>query len=122
MIHIVCLNDRRRKGERLRVGPSDAPRAANAREDVDEYDVRLHELAPSSELLKKFKDGAISWDRFVQRYRSKMNKPERKYLIPLFAALSKVTDLSVGCYCRDEARCHRSVLRELLADAGADLA
>ena len=79
-------------------------------------------MAPSSELLKKFKDGAISWDRFVQRYRSKMNKPERKYLIPLFAALSKVTDLSVGCYCRDEARCHRSVLRELLADAGADLA
>ena len=51
-----------------------------------------------------------------------MNKPERKYLIPLFAALSKVTDLSIGCYCRDEARCHRSVLRELLADAGADLA
>lgn len=122
MIHIVCLNDRRRKGERLRVGAVRRPPRGKRKEDVDEYDVRLPELAPSSELLKKFKDGAISWDRFVQRYRSEMNKPERKYLIPLFAALSKVTDLSVGCYCQDETRCHRSVLRELLADAGAELA
>ena len=122
MIHIVCLNDRRRKGERLRVGAVRRPPRGKRKEDVDEYDVRLPELAPSSELLKKFKDGAISWDRFVQRYRSEMNKPERKYLIPLFAALSKVTDLSVGCYCRDETRCHGSVLRELLADAGAELA
>ena len=122
MIHIVCLNDRRRKGERLRVGAVRRPPRGKRKEDVDEYDVRLPELAPSSELLKKFKAGAISWDRFVQRYRSEMSRPERKYLIPLFAALSKVTDLSVGCYCRDETRCHRSVLRELLADAGAELA
>ncbi len=122
MIHIVCLYDRRRKGERLRVGAVRRPPRGKRKEDVDEYDVRLPELAPSSELLKKFKDGAISWDRFVQRYRSEMNKPERKYLIPLFAALSKVTDLSVGCYCEDESRCHRSVLRDLLVDAGADLA
>ena len=122
MIHIVCLYDRRRKGERLRVGAVRRPPRGKRKEDVDEYDVRLPELAPSSELLKKFKDSAISWDRFVQRYRSEMNKPERKYLIPLFAALSKVTDLSVGCYCEDESRCHRSVLRELLADAGAESA
>jgi len=122
VIHIVCLYDRRRKGERLRVGAVRRPPRGKRKEDVDEYDVRLPELAPSSELLKKFKDGAISWDRFVQRYRSEMNKPERKYLIPLFAALSKVTDLSVGCYCEDESRCHRSVLRDLLVDAGADLA
>ena len=79
-------------------------------------------MAPSSELLKKFKVGANSWERFSQRYRTEMSKPERKYLIPLFAALSKVTNLSIGCYCQDETTCHRSVLRELLVDAGADLA
>ena len=51
-----------------------------------------------------------------------MSKPERKYLIPFFVALTKVTNLSFGCYCQDETTCHRSVLRGLLADAGADLA
>lgn len=123
MIHVVGLNDRRRrKGEHLRVGAVRYPPRGKRKEEIDEYDVRLPELAPSGELLKKFNDDAISWERFVGRYRSEMNKPERKYLIPLFAALSKVTNLSIGCYCQDETRCHRSVLRELLADAGADLA
>ena len=84
--------------------------------------MRPPELAPSAELLRTGRDGAISWEQFARRYRSEMNKPERKHLIPLFAALSKVTTLSVGCYCQDETRCHRSVLRELLANAGADLA
>ena len=73
-------------------------------------------------MLKKFQNHDISWERFSQRYRSEMNKPERKYLIPFFAALSKVTNLSLGCYCQDETTCHMSVLRELLADAGADIA
>ncbi len=122
MIHIVCLYDRRRKGERLRVGAIRYPPRGKRKEDVDEYDVRLPELAPSRDLLRKFRKGAISWERFVQLYRSEMNKPERKYLIPLFAALSKVTTLAIGCTCLEESQCHRSVLRELLADAGADLA
>ena len=123
MIHIVSLIDRRRrKGEHLRVGAVRYPPRGKRKEEIDEYDVRLPELAPSSELLKKFNDDAISWERFVGRYRSEMNKPERKYLIPLFAALSKVTNLSIGCYCQDQKRCHMSVLRELLDDAGADLA
>ena len=69
----------------MRVGAVRRPPRGKRKEDVDEYDVRLPELAPSSDLLKKFKKGAISWDRFVQRYRSEMNKPERKYLIPLVA-------------------------------------
>ncbi len=122
MIHIVCLYDRRRKGEHLRIGAVRRPPRGKPKEDVDEYDVRLPELAPSSDLLRKGKKGTISWEQFARRYRSEMNRPERKYLIPLFAALSKVTNLSIGCYCQDEPRCHRSVLRELLADAGADLA
>ena len=122
MIHIVCLRDERRTGERLRVGAVRYPPRGKRKEEIDEYDVRLPELAPSSELLRQGRNGTISWEKFARRYRSEMKKPERKYLIPLFAALSKVTDLSVGCYCRDETRCHRSVLRELLADAGAELA
>ncbi|MCY4633144.1 MAG: DUF488 family protein [Acidobacteria bacterium] len=122
MIHIVCLYDRRRKGEQLRVGAIRYPPRGKRKEDVDEYDVRLPELAPSRDLLRKFRMGAISWERFVQLYRSEMNKPERKYLIPLFAALSKVTTLAIGCTCPEESQCHRSVLRELLTDAGAELA
>ena len=123
MIHIVGLNDRRRrKGERLRVGAVRYPPRGKRKEEIDEYDVRLPELAPSAELLRKGRDGTISWAQFARRYRAEMNRPERKHLIPLFAALSRVTNLSVGCYCQDESRCHRSILRELLADAGADLA
>ena len=122
MIRIVCLYDRRRRGERIRVGAVRRPPRGKRREEVDEYDVRLPELAPSSELLRKWRDRTISWERFRRSYRAEMRRPERKYLIPLFAALSRVTTVSIGCYCRDEARCHRAVLRELLADAGAELA
>lgn len=122
MIHIVCLRDERRTGERLRVGAVRYPPRGKRKEEIDEYDVWLPQLAPDSELLREGKSGAVSWEQFARRYRSEMKKPERKHLIPLFAALSKVTDLSVGCYCRDETRCHRSVLRELLADVGAELA
>ena len=122
MIRIVCLYHRRRRGERIRVGAVRRPPRGKRREEVDEYDVRLPELAPSSELLRKWRDRTISWERFRRSYRAEMRRPERKYLIPLFAALSQVTSLSIGCYCEDESQCHRQVLRELLADAGAELA
>ena len=91
MIRIVCLYDRRRRGERIRVGAVRRPPRGKRKEEVDEYDVRLPELAPSSELLRKLKDRTISWERFLRSYRAEMRRPERKYLIPLFAALSKVT-------------------------------
>ena len=61
------------------------------------------------------------WRRFVRRYRAEMKAPEKRPLLDFLAALSRTTHLSVGCYCVDERRCHRSVLRELLADHGADL-
>jgi uncharacterized protein YeaO (DUF488 family) len=62
------------------------------------------------------------WQAFVRGYRKEMSAPPARHLLELLAALSHQTDLAVGCYCEDEARCHRSVLRELLADAGAELA
>ena len=122
MIHIVCLYDKRRKGERIRVGAVRYPPRGKRKEDRDEYDVWLPELAPSSDLLQKFKKGTVDWDQILRRYRSQMRTPECRHLIALLAGLSKVTTLSVGCYCEEETQCHRSVLRELLADAGADLA
>jgi uncharacterized protein YeaO (DUF488 family) len=61
------------------------------------------------------------WNAFVKRYRAEMKQPEKVRLLTLLAALSQGTNLSVGCYCEDESRCHRSVLRELLRDHGAKL-
>ena len=61
------------------------------------------------------------WKQFVARFRREMAAPESARTIALLAALSHTADFSVGCYCADESRCHRSVLRELLRDAGADV-
>lgn len=65
---------------------------------------------------------AKEWQAFVKKYRAEMNAADNARLIALLAALSQHTNLSVGCYCEDETHCHRSVLRELLAEAGAKLA
>ena len=102
--------------------PGACPRANIASRDF--YDVWLPELAPSEALVK----AALSarderaWRAFVRRYRSEMKQPPATRLLMLLAALSRTTDLSVGCYCADESRCHRSVLRALLAEQGARLA
>jgi len=90
----------------------------------DLYDVWLPNLAPSAVLVKSAlgaKDDR-SWRVFTRRYRAEMSRPEASRVLDLLAALSHTADLSVGCYCRDEARCHRSVMRELLAERGASLA
>jgi uncharacterized protein YeaO (DUF488 family) len=105
----------------VRRPPRGVPKTESAARDL--YDVWLPELAPSETLLKEgltVTDDA-SWRRFVRRYRAEMKAPETRHLLDLLAALSRTTNLSVGCYCADERRCHRSVLRELLADHGADL-
>ena len=125
-IRTVRLGSPRDDGEGLRVGtvrrpPRGVPKTEYAARDL--YDVWLPELAPSETLLKEgltVTDDA-SWRRFVRRYRAEMKAPETRHLLDLLAALSRTTNLSVGCYCADERRCHRSVLRELLADHGADL-
>ena len=84
------------------------------------YDVWLPELAPSQELFKQRHD--LQPPQFFRRYRAEMRKSLiSKHLIAMLAALSHETTLTIGCYCLDETGCHRSILRELLSDAGADV-
>jgi uncharacterized protein YeaO (DUF488 family) len=99
------------------------PKAAFASRDF--YDVWLPEVAPSEPLVKialQGRERPAAWKSFTRRYRSEMKRPEASHLLDLLAALSRVTNLSVGCHCEDESRCHRSVLRALLAERGAELA
>ena len=85
------------------------------------YDVWLPSLAPTADLVKLAlaADSAKDWNRFVKRYRRQMAATEVSALIDALAALSHQTDFSVGCYCLDESRCHRSVLRQLLLERDA---
>ncbi len=127
MIRVVRLGSPRARGEGLRLGtvrrpPRGVPKTEYASRDF--YDVWLPELAPSDALVKKAQQAAPpeAWSAFMKRYRSEMKRPEPVRLLKLLAALSHQTDLSVGCYCEDESHCHRSVLKELLREAGATLA
>lgn len=82
------------------------------------------ELAPSADVVSSALSEpwtAKRWAAFARRYRSEMKQPAPQHLIALLAALSRTTSFSVGCYCADETRCHRSLLRELLVSAGADV-
>jgi uncharacterized protein YeaO (DUF488 family) len=98
------------------------PKAEHASRDF--YDVWLPGLAPSEALVKQglAAPDERSWAAFARRYRAEMKRPEASRLLDLLAALSRQADLSVGCYCPEESRCHRSVLRELLREHGALLA
>jgi uncharacterized protein YeaO (DUF488 family) len=126
-IRIVRLGTPRGRREGLRVGtvrrpPRGVPKTEFASRNF--YDVWLPDLAPSDDLVafaQKAQD-ARSWPTFTKRYRSEMKRPQASRLLALLAALSQDTDFSVGCYCADEDRCHRSVLRELLREHGARLA
>jgi uncharacterized protein YeaO (DUF488 family) len=126
-IRVVQLGAPRAGGEGVRVGtvrrpPRGVPKAEYAARDF--YDVWLPELAPSEELVKvalRARDER-AWQGFVKRYRSEMKRPPAARLLDLLAALSQDTAFSVGCYCADPARCHRSVLEQLLSEHGARLA
>lgn len=126
-LRVVRLGGKRAKNEGLRLGtvrrpPRGVPKSEFAARDF--YDVWLPQLAPSAELVKTAL-GAKSereWNGFVKAYRREMGEPGAAHLLELLAALSKSSDFSVGCYCEDEARCHRSVLRALLQERGARLA
>jgi uncharacterized protein YeaO (DUF488 family) len=87
------------------------------------YDVWLPNVAPTPELMKLGQAAKTEkeWASFVKKYRSEMANPEKSRILDLLAALSHGSNLSVGCYCEDETRCHRSILRELLAERGAKL-
>jgi len=113
-------------GEGLRLGtvrrpPRGVPKTEHASRDF--YDVWLPDLAPSEGLVKEALGASDDkvWRSFVRRYRAEMKRPEAARLLALLAALSRQTNFSVGCYCSDEAHCHRSVLKELLSEHGADL-
>jgi uncharacterized protein YeaO (DUF488 family) len=123
-IRIVRLGTPRLSGEGLRIGtvrrpPRGVPKADYASRNF--YDVWLPELAPSESLVKLalHAQDEREWKRFVKRYRAEMKRPAAARLLDLLAALSQHTSLSVGCYCANEARCHRSVLRALLREHGA---
>ena len=126
-IRIVQLGSPRIADEGLRVGtvrrpPRGVPKSEYASKDF--YDVWLPNLSPSPELMKLGKSAQDdrSWSLFKKKFRAEMSRPEVSRVLDLLAALSRQTQLSVGCYCEDESRCHRSILRELLEERGADLA
>jgi uncharacterized protein YeaO (DUF488 family) len=123
-VRVVRLGSPRRRGEGLRIGtvrrpPRGVPKARYA--SGNWYDVWLPDLAPSPETVKRAQRAANDrdWAAFRKHYRAEMSGPEPSRLLDLLAALSHSADFSVGCYCEDEARCHRSVLRTLLAERGA---
>lgn len=126
-IRIVRLGSARVAGEGLRLGTVRRPPRGVAKVEIASrgfYDVWLPELAPSETLLKagKAAHDEREWRTFARRYRAEMGTPEKRHLLDLLAALSQRSDFSVGCYCADEQRCHRSLLRELLIAHGATLA
>ena len=125
-IRVVRLGSPRATGEGLRLGtvrrpPRGVPKAEFASRDF--YDVWVPDLAPSEALLKEAlsANSERAWRAFVRRYRMEMKRPEAARLLELLAALSRATNFSVGCYCADEGRCHRSILRGLLREKGAEM-
>ena len=106
----------------MRRPPRGVAKADYAR--LNYYDVWLPELAPSAELLKWALSQPLTgrrWETFARRYRSEMSRPPASHVLELLVAVSAQANFSVGCFCEDERSCHRSVLRDLLADAGATL-
>ncbi len=126
-VRVIRLGTPRAKGEGLRIGtvrrpPRGVPKAAFASQDW--YDVWFPNLSPSAETVK-FALAAktpAQWAAFAKKFRAEMATPDNARTLDLLAALSHTADFSVGCYCEDEARCHRSVLRALLAERGAKFA
>ena len=124
-IRVVRLGTARAPGEGLRLGTVRRPPRGVKKEDYGRrnfYDTWLPELAPSAPLVswalsEPWTD--LRWETYAERYRAEMRQPSAQRLIALLAGLSAQTNFSLGCYCEDESRCHRSLLRTLLADAGA---
>ena len=123
-IRIVQLGSPRTSNEGLRIGtvrrpPRGVPKSEFASRNY--YDVWFPNLAPSEQLLKAGRSAKDerAWRSFIKRFRSEMNRPENSRVLDLLAALSHHANFSVGCYCNDEQHCHRSMLRQLLAERGA---
>ena len=127
-VRVVRLGTPRAPGEGVRLGTVRRPPRGVSKKDFasrDFYDVWLPELAPSAPVVSWASSAPWTdtrWRTFVRKYSSEMKKPERRHLIETLAALSRQTPFAIGCYCEDETRCHRSVLRDLLVEAGAVVA
>jgi uncharacterized protein YeaO (DUF488 family) len=125
-IFIVRLGTPRKPGEGLRIGTVRRPPRGVKKSDfarLDYYDIWFPNLSPSAELVQEAL-GATSekaWTAFTRKFRHEMSAPDRSRELDVLAALSHHTNLAVGCYCEEESRCHRSVLRELLQERGARL-
>jgi uncharacterized protein YeaO (DUF488 family) len=126
-IRIVQLGSPRTTGEGLRIGTVRRPPRGVPKEEFgarDYYDTWLPNLAPSAELMAQGRAARTDqeWAAFKRKYQAEMHQPDASRVLDLLAALSHQSAFSVGCYCEDEQRCHRSVLRELLAQRGAEIA
>ena len=126
-IHIVRLGSRRGANEGLRIGtvrrpPRGVPKSEFAKQDW--YDVWYPNLAPSVETMKLGQqvETDAQWAAFARKYRAEMAAPEASRTLDLLAALSAHSQFAVGCYCADASRCHRSLLRGLLEERGAEIA
>lgn len=125
-IRIVQLGSDRAPHEGLRIGTVRRPPRGVLKTDYaskNYYDVWFPNLAPSAETMKlgQQAETAAQWSAFARKYRAEMAQPEAAHTLALLAALSHSSYFSIGCYCDDEAHCHRSILRELLRDKGAAL-
>lgn len=126
-LRVVRLGTPRALGEGLRIGtvrrpPRGVPRSEFARQDW--YDVWFPTLSPSAELVKQAHEAKTptDWNAFFRHYQAEMKAPAAAHALDLLAAMSQHSDISVGCYCEDEAHCHRTALRALLVARGATLA
>lgn len=126
-IRIVRLGTPRAPGEGLRLGtvrrpPRGVPKSEFARRDF--YDTWLPNLAPSAPLMAQALAAKTDkeWAAFKRKFHAEMKAPEASHVLDLLAAMSHHASFSLGCYCEDENHCHRSVLRELLTQRGADIA
>lgn len=127
VLRIVRLGTPRTEDEGLRIGtvrrpPRGVPKTEFASRDF--YDVWFPNLAPSVETMKIAQHATTpaEWQTFAKRYRAEMALPEHSRTLDVLAALSHRANFSVGCYCEDESHCHRSILRALLVERGADVA
>ena len=127
-VRVVRLGAARAVGEGVRFGtvrrpPRGVPKSEFGSRDF--YDIWLPELAPSAPLVSYALSQEFTparWRQYERRYRREMREPHVQHLIAALAALSRHTNFAVGCYCEDESRCHRGILRKLLEDAGAVIA
>ncbi len=126
-LRVVRLGSKRAPREGTRIGTVRRPPrgvAKGRQSELDWFDIWLPNLAPSAQLVKEGRQAATpaQWAKFARKYRVEMASPENRHLLELLAVLSIGANFSIGCYCNDEARCHRSILRDLLAEHGAKIA